>query len=186
VSQLESNTYTADDIANGFFFSQEFINRNTSNNEFVNIAYETLLGRNADTGGHDHWLTQLENGMSRADMLDGFIYSQEFGALANGYGINVGEEPELPDEPLDDSGHQQLTTGSYSALSYDDYYSLQLSENGNVFLNVAHDTGYSAVYDDALNFVADITSGPMYLEAGDYIVHADYTTTTYGELTFFF
>ena len=180
VNQLKSNNSSADDIATGFFFSQEFIDQNTSNNEFVTIAYKTLLGRDADVNGLDNWVSHLANGMSRPDMLDGFIYSQEFSSLANEYGINIGE-PELPDEPPSENGYPQLTTGSYSASTYDHYYDLQLSENSNVFLSVTHDNG-SAIYDDALNFVADITTGPMYLEAGDYIVHADFASTTNGVL----
>ena len=89
-SQLENGTKTADDIANGFFFSQEFLNKNLNNSDFVDIAYQSLLGREADSAGKSSWTNNLYNGMSRSDMLDGFIYSDEFKNLANSYGIEVG------------------------------------------------------------------------------------------------
>lgn len=91
---LENGSKTADDIAQGFFFSQEFINRNLSNSDFIDVAYETLLNRQADSGGKASWLTQLNGGMSRSTMLDGFIYSAEFDSLADSYGIEVGNEIE--------------------------------------------------------------------------------------------
>lgn len=87
---LENGSKTADDIAQGFFFSTEFTNQNLSNNDFVDIAYETFLNRAADSGGKSHWLSQLSGGLSRGDMIDGFIYSTEFNTLAQGYGIEVG------------------------------------------------------------------------------------------------
>lgn len=108
VNQLDDSTLTADDIAGGFFSSQEFINQNTSNNEFVNIAYKTLLGRDADEAGLNDWETGLDNGQSRTEMLDGFIYSSEFKALANEYGISVGERElsnSTPTEEHDYSSH---------------------------------------------------------------------------------
>ena len=165
VSQLESNASTADDIANGFFFSDEFTNRDTSNNEFVNIAYNTLLGRSADTAGLDNWVSHLANGMSRTDMLDGFIYSQEFSALANEYGINVGE-PELPDEPLPEAAPWDELVGEYSLYDMDlttpDGSSLHISPSdissiqGEVTasLSIDEDGGFD-FYFDAENFDAE-------------------------------
>lgn len=89
-SHLKNGTKTADDIAKGFFFSQEFLNKNLNNSDFVDIVYQSLLGRNPDSVGRSHWINNLDNGMSRSDMLDGFIYSDEFKDLANNYGIEVG------------------------------------------------------------------------------------------------
>jgi hypothetical protein len=159
VNQLESNSSTADDIANGFFFSQEFLNKNTSNNEFINIAYKTLLGRDADVSGLDNWISHLANGMGRADMLDGFIYSQEFSTLANEYGINVGEEPELPDEPLPEAAPWDELVGEYSLYNVDittpDGSSLHISPSGissiqgelTASLSIGEDGGFDFYFD---------------------------------------
>ena len=75
------------DVANGFIFSQEFINRNTSNEEFITILYRAFFDREPDTDGFNGWLGFLNSGASRADVLDGFIYSVEFENLCNNYGI---------------------------------------------------------------------------------------------------
>jgi Ca2+-binding RTX toxin-like protein len=78
-----------------------------------------------------------------------------------------------------------LENGLYKATTYDHYYSLSMPQSGNVSIEVTHDSGYSAIYDKGLNLVADITNGPVFLDAGNYIVHADYSSPTYGSLNFF-
>lgn len=55
-NSLESKTQTADDIAMGFFNSEEFLNKNVSNSEFINISYKTILGREADAEGKAYWV----------------------------------------------------------------------------------------------------------------------------------
>jgi hypothetical protein len=87
VSALENGSLTGADVANGFIFSQEFINRNTSNANFVTILYKAFFDREPDTGGYNGWLIHLNSGASRQSALNGFIYSQEFENLCNKYGI---------------------------------------------------------------------------------------------------
>ena len=77
------------DVAAGFIGSQEFIQRNTTNAEYVNILYEAFFGRAADTGGFNKWITDLENGISRSAVLSGFTGSREFENLTNAYGIRA-------------------------------------------------------------------------------------------------
>ena len=38
-----------------FFFSPEFGNKNTTNEQYVNILYQALFDRNADTDGKANW-----------------------------------------------------------------------------------------------------------------------------------
>jgi hypothetical protein len=87
--QLLSGAQSAGDIARGFFFSAEFMNKNHDDLTFINIAYQTILNRTADQGGRDFWLSQLDSGLTPLDMINGFIGSQEFKALATSYGIRV-------------------------------------------------------------------------------------------------
>ena len=82
------------------------------------------------------------------------------------------------------NNYEQLNTGSYDAEgNYTVHYGLTLPESGNVHLSASHDSGYSAIYDEYLNYVADITQAPIYLEAGTYIVNADYSSLTYASLS---
>ena len=87
VNALIDGTLFGADVANGFIFSQEFINRNTSNEEYVTILYRAFFDREPDTGGYNGWLNQLSSGINRQSVLNGFIYSQEFENLCNSYGI---------------------------------------------------------------------------------------------------
>ncbi|MES2325350.1 MAG: DUF4214 domain-containing protein [Pseudomonadota bacterium] len=66
--------------------AQEFINSNefkalygvgSTNAEFVTRLYSNILDRAPDAGGFDYWLTALNNGYARADVLANFSESAE-------------------------------------------------------------------------------------------------------------
>jgi hypothetical protein len=78
---------TGADVARGFIFSTEFINRNTSNAQFLTIMYRAFFAREPDSGGYNAWLNALNGGTSRADVLNGFTHSTEFANLCRLYGI---------------------------------------------------------------------------------------------------
>ena len=78
---------TGADVARGFIFSPEFIEKNKSNEEFLTILYKAFFNRNPDPGGFNGWLELLNNGTDRGTILDGFLYSQEFIGLCQRYGI---------------------------------------------------------------------------------------------------
>jgi len=87
VNALKHGTQSGANVANGFIFSQEFIDRNTLNEEFVVILYRAFFGREPDAGGYAGWVDALFRGKSRQEVLDGFIYSTEFENLCDRYGI---------------------------------------------------------------------------------------------------
>ncbi len=70
-----------------FFNSEEFKKQKLSDEEFLNRVYNTILSRNPDTIGFNYWMEQLENGMSREEILDHFTASEEFKKLVKAYGI---------------------------------------------------------------------------------------------------
>ncbi len=75
------------DVATSFIFSDEFINRYTTNEDFVTILYHAFFNREPDSAGYAGWLNMLYDGTSRSDVLNGFIGSQEFNNLCGNYGI---------------------------------------------------------------------------------------------------
>ena len=82
---------TGAEVAQGFIFSPEFENRNTTNEEFVTILYKTFFGRDPEEEGMNFWLTQLKSGtMDRVTVANGFIYSQEWADTCASYGIRSG------------------------------------------------------------------------------------------------
>ena len=87
--KLHNKSLSASEIAINFFFSAEFINYQHNDNTFINITYQTLLNRNAEPAGKTYWLCQLASGLTRLEMINSFINSPEFAALAKSYGIRV-------------------------------------------------------------------------------------------------
>ncbi len=87
VTELESGRKTGADVARGFIHSTEFVNRNTSDSEYVTILYRAFFGREPDVSGYNYWMNRLETGSTRDEVLDGFIYSYEFVKLCEDYDI---------------------------------------------------------------------------------------------------
>ena len=85
--ELISNSSAGADIARGFIFSEEFSNRNSSNQDFVAVLYRAFFDRDYDIEGFNNWIQHLENGISRYAILDGFLYSLEFEILCKKYAI---------------------------------------------------------------------------------------------------
>lgn len=89
-SELYNFNRTGAEVAQGFIFSPEFENRNTTNEEFIEILYKTFFGRESDVTGMTYWLSLLESGTSRMDVANGFIFSQEWADTCASYGIRSG------------------------------------------------------------------------------------------------
>jgi hypothetical protein len=87
VNHLNSGRKSGADIAKGFIFSDEFQNRDVDNSKYIEILYRAFFNREGDSGGVANWMNKLEDGESRAFVLNGFLNSQEFNELCNKYGI---------------------------------------------------------------------------------------------------
>nr|MCR4929179.1 DUF4214 domain-containing protein [Lachnospiraceae bacterium] len=82
---------TGADVARGFILSQEFKNKGVSNDEYVKKLYAAFFDREPDEGGYSGWMQKIEAGMSREDVLAGFVNSQEFKNLCAKYNIEPGK-----------------------------------------------------------------------------------------------
>lgn len=84
-------------VAKGFVLSDEFEQRQMTDEEFVLIMYLAFFGRNPfdvtnyDENGYNNWLDYLKEGYTREYVLAGFVNSDEFKNLCAEYGINPGE-----------------------------------------------------------------------------------------------
>jgi uncharacterized protein YjdB len=89
--QINANPSRANILSistNGFFHSQEFLNKNLNNTEFVKTLYRTFLGREADDAGLADWVGQLDRGENTRDgVIGGFANSQEFSNIMAQYGL---------------------------------------------------------------------------------------------------
>lgn len=67
-------------VAASFITSPEFIalnGANSSNEQFVNLLYQNVLNRAPDAEGNSFWLSQLDSGFGRSNMLASFAVSNE-------------------------------------------------------------------------------------------------------------
>jgi subtilisin-like proprotein convertase family protein len=87
VGQLLNGTKTGADVALGFVFSREFINRNTSDEEYLYILYRAFFNREPDEDGYNLWLQRLAATADREEILAGFLFASEFYNLCDNYGI---------------------------------------------------------------------------------------------------
>ena len=113
VSALSAKTLSGGDIAKAFFLSAEYSGQNTTDSAFVETAYRAFFGRDADAAGKQGWLDVLSGGQSRESVLNGFIGSAEFAALAASYGINASSREAT-------SASRQSAVGEASSREYDE------------------------------------------------------------------
>ena len=73
-----------------FVFSEEYKNRNTSNDDFVEMLYQVFMNRGSDAEGKAYWVDYLNQGLSREYVFQGFAQSQEYTDVCNSYGIERG------------------------------------------------------------------------------------------------
>lgn len=85
--QLANQRDTGTGAARGFFFSEEFTGQNVDNGEYVARLYRTFMGREPDQAGYDAWVGQLDSGISREEVFNGFAQSVEFTRICASYGI---------------------------------------------------------------------------------------------------
>ncbi len=88
--QAAASGATGADIAAGFLYSPEFLNKPISNAEFIRILYRVFFDREADEGGLNYWGSLLNNGTTRRDAIVGFINSNEWADVCATYGIPSG------------------------------------------------------------------------------------------------
>ncbi len=88
---LMNGTANGAQVADGFISSDEFVNRNLSNEKYVKVLYRAFFNREPDEGGFNVWMNELAKGTSRRDVMKGFVHSVEFSNLCAQYGIIRGE-----------------------------------------------------------------------------------------------
>lgn len=66
----------------------------SSNSDFLEKLYGTLLGRSSDAEGKAWWLAAMEHGASMAEVTTGFLDSPEFAKLHPSFAIGTNDVPE--------------------------------------------------------------------------------------------
>ncbi len=84
---LQKQEATGANVGYGFVFSQEYLNKHTTNEEYVEMLYQVYLDREPDAQGKAGWVDLLDHGISREHVFHGFVESPEYSALCDRYGI---------------------------------------------------------------------------------------------------
>ncbi len=87
---IRSGNITAGEILYGFFFSAEYLNKDVSDQEYVDTLYKAVLNRNADSTGRAGRLKELEYGFTRRYLLQQMVSSGEFAGLCGEKGLEAG------------------------------------------------------------------------------------------------
>ena len=86
--KIISSQLTVADVIERFIDSEEFINMNVSDEEFIKRSYIAILGRTPDYEGLQHWLSFYKKGYSKRYILQRHFYSSEFSIKLAGMGIS--------------------------------------------------------------------------------------------------
>ena len=91
LNNLKAGKACGGQVAHNFIFSQEYINKNKSNEAFVDDLYQMFFGRGRGEGEGQAWINELDAGVKdREQVFNGFVNSQEFFDLCKDYGITAG------------------------------------------------------------------------------------------------
>ena len=91
-NKLVTKENTAVQVAEGFVKSEEFVNQNNSDEEFVKRMYLTFFDREGEPDGMTYWMDKLSKGESREAVFAGFANSEEFAKLCKKFGIEQGHK----------------------------------------------------------------------------------------------
>lgn len=90
VEKLLAGQITGVECARCFIQSKEYVNKNLTDDEYVENLYLAMMGRPSDETGKKNWLYALSVGKTRDEVFAGFANSEEFGNICNAYGIEKG------------------------------------------------------------------------------------------------
>jgi len=89
VTALNEGKITLGSVVYNFVFSKELENKISAATpeEFVTFLYKNVLDRNPDPDGYNNWVSLMQKGMTKEDVLLHFIDSDEFKNICKMFGL---------------------------------------------------------------------------------------------------
>ena len=81
---------TAAEVGYNFVFSDEYKNKDTKDDAFVETLYNVFMDRKSDEEGKNYWVGLLEKGYSRRYVYRKFAHSEEYTKVCQSYKITRG------------------------------------------------------------------------------------------------
>ena len=89
MTQISTGKQTVYQVStDGFFHSNEYLNKKTANGTFVKTLYRAFMDRESDAGGYKYWMNKLQAGTSRDEVISGFANSTEFKNIMKTFGVD--------------------------------------------------------------------------------------------------
>lgn len=85
--RIADGVATPEAAAKSFFLSPEYVNRNTSDEQYIKALYRTFMDREAEADGVTYWQGVMDDGATREAVLTGFAQSPEFQKIMASYGL---------------------------------------------------------------------------------------------------
>ncbi|SDI92536.1 protein of unknown function [Lachnospiraceae bacterium G41] len=111
-NNLLEGKLTGAETAKHFILADEFINKNLTYNEFLDVMYAAFFDRPKDDQGYYYWLDQLYNGASKEYVVACFVDSEEFTGICESYGIVRGNLDKTTGTPTSSQGIVPLKVDS--------------------------------------------------------------------------
>jgi len=89
VTALNEGRITLKDLVFGFVFSKELepVVSPAGPEEYITFLYKNVLNREPDPDGFNNWLTHMQNGMTKEEVLLHFVDSEEFNKICEMFGL---------------------------------------------------------------------------------------------------
>ncbi len=84
---LYTRECTPEIAAISFFNGDEYLNKQTNDEQYIMALYRTFMGREADADGLIAWKNSIGSGTNRQTILSSFAQSAEFKAIMTQYGL---------------------------------------------------------------------------------------------------
>ena len=101
---LLAGDLTGAQAAKHFILADEFIGKNLTYNEFLDVMYAAFFDRPKDDQGYYYWLDQMYNGATREYIVACFVDSEEFTGICDTYGIERGNLDKNSGKPTGSEG----------------------------------------------------------------------------------
>ncbi|MCF2903382.1 DUF4214 domain-containing protein [Octadecabacter sp. CECT 8868] len=199
--RLYTGVLSGSDVARGLIFSQEFVNQNTTNDEFVSVLYKAIFGQDVpDERGFARWTGDLDDGLSRLQVLQGFTGSPQFSNLASSYGIRAAAKfgAVTAGETLigDDTESSVLRAGAgdntlvVGSGAVDDFSTSTVELAGQVYRlyegtlgRQPDSTGFQGWFNGLYKMVEGVGGGVTLQQAANTFVNSAEFQKNYGELS---
>ncbi len=167
-----------DDLSNGdsdvsalilLLYESESYDDQISNEEFISQVYQSLLERIADQDGNNYWLSRLDDGFDRLDMIAQIIASPEFIDICLGYSIGAGSI-DIPKQEPPAAVQEEITNDTsiigQSTATEEMMIELFITHNPSQEERARRIVKYYIQYGQLFNLRADIAWAQMIHETG--------------------